>query len=103
MSPRGPIVVCVLWTLVFVLNVVSVRSLARIIREGSTSHSMVIHYYADIVCLCIHFLYLVTLLPGKGGTHAAYNRMYYREHIQRSVQVEFLSQFYVFYFGWCLR
>lgn len=84
-SPRGPIVACVLWTLIFVFNIVSVRSLARIIREGNASQSVYIDYYADLINLCTHFLYLCTLLPGRGGTHAAYNRMY-TEYYQRVIQ-----------------
>lgn len=85
-SPRGPIVVCVLWTLVLMLNVVSVRSFARIIREGDAAHSTYIYYYADIISLCTHCLYLFTIIPGKNGTHAAYNRMIYREQHQGAVQ-----------------
>lgn len=88
-SPRGPIVVCVLWTLVLMLNVVSVRSVARIIREGDPAHSTYIYYYADIISLCTQCLYLFTLIPGRSGTHAAYNRMIYREQHQGAVQVQF--------------
>ncbi|KAK3914649.1 Multidrug resistance-associated protein 7 [Frankliniella fusca] len=84
-SPRGPIVPCVLWTLILVLNIVSVRSLAREIREGNASQSVFTDYYADLISLCTHVVYLLTLLPGRGGTHAAYNRMY-SEYYQRVIQ-----------------
>lgn len=85
-SPRGPIAVCVLWTIVLVLNIVSLRSYARIIREGTPERSLSIHFYADIGSFLTHFFYFVTLFPGKGGTHAAYNRMYYEDYYRRVVQ-----------------
>ncbi len=92
MSPRGPIVACVLWTLLLVFNIVSVRSLARIIREGNAAQSVYTQYYADLISLCTHALYLFTLLPGRGGTHAAYNRMY-TEYYQQVIQVQLLLLF----------
>lgn len=85
-SPRGPIFVGVLWTLVLMLEIVSVRSLARIIREGNSTQAAYVTFYGNIISLCTHALYLLTLVPGRGGTHAAYNRTVYREFYERVVQ-----------------
>lgn len=70
------------------LNFVSVRSIARIRREGDFSQSTYIYYCADVITLCTHCLYLVTLIPARNGTHAAYNRMFYREQHQAPMQVQ---------------
>lgn len=72
----------------FVLYMVSVRSLARMIREGNPTPALYIHYYADIIGLCTYILYLFTFVPGRGGTHVAFNRMYYQDYYQRVVQVQ---------------
>ncbi|XP_044256061.1 ATP-binding cassette sub-family C member 10 [Tribolium madens] len=69
LSPRGPVFVCVLWTLLFVLNVVSVRSHVLVYKFAVKPGFSVYVAYGFSVCqIILQIVYGLTLVPSEGST-----------------------------------
>lgn len=69
LSPRGPIVVTVIWTLLFVLSVISLRTRYLIYAQNSKPDYGEFVAYAFSMCnLLLQVVYGITLLPGQGST-----------------------------------
>lgn len=69
LSPRGPVVICVTWTLLFVLEIVSLRTHILIYRKTLKPDFSVFTSYGFSICsVLLQILYGITLLPGEGDT-----------------------------------
>lgn len=69
LSPRGPVFVCVLWTLLFVLNVVSVRSHVLVYKYAiNPGYSIYLAYGFSICQIILQIIYGFTLIPSEGST-----------------------------------
>ncbi|KAF5302801.1 hypothetical protein FQA39_LY01981 [Lamprigera yunnana] len=76
LSPRGPVLMCVLWTLVAVLTIISLRTHILIYNVQTPSNfSVSLAYTFGIVRGILQILYGLTLFPGEGSTvYLTYNR-----------------------------
>jgi ATP-binding cassette subfamily C (CFTR/MRP) protein 10 len=69
LSPRGPVFVCVLWTLLFVLSVVSLRSHVLIYKYAiKPGYSIYVAYTFSICQIILQIGYSFTLIPSEGST-----------------------------------
>lgn len=69
LSPRGPVFLCVVWTLLFVLDVISLRTNWLIYRKTVKPDFSVFVAYGFSICnLLLQIFYGITLLPGEGDT-----------------------------------
>ncbi|RZC35046.1 hypothetical protein BDFB_002777 [Asbolus verrucosus] len=69
LSPRGPVFMCVLWTLLFVLNVISVRSHVLIYKYSiKPSYGVYLAYGFSICQIILQLIYAFTLIPSEGST-----------------------------------
>lgn len=69
LSPRGPIFVTVIWTTLFVLSVISLRTRYLVYVQNSNPDYGVFVAYAFSMCnLLLQVVYGITLLPGQGST-----------------------------------
>nr|CAH7715442.1 unnamed protein product [Callosobruchus chinensis] len=70
-SPRGPIFICIVWSILFALTVVSVRSHYLIYKYSfDSNYSIYLAYKFSICYLVAQLMYAVTMIPGTGN--AAY-------------------------------
>ncbi|XP_030766381.1 multidrug resistance-associated protein 7 [Sitophilus oryzae] len=64
-NPRGPMIICVLWCLIFVLTVVSLRSHFLALKYTlRTEYSAYLAYGMSIIYLIVQVFYGFTLIPG---------------------------------------
>lgn len=76
-SPRGPVQICVLWTLYAVLTVISFHTHYLLSQNGHATFSLNLAYQFSIVCLVFQILYALTLLPSEGNSaNISYNSRY---------------------------
>lgn len=77
LSPRGPVFMCVLWSLLAVLSVISFRSHLLIYQsQKPTNFSILLAYSFSIVRFILQILYGLTLLPSDGETvYVAYTQV----------------------------
>uniref|UniRef100_A0A1Y1JUE0 ABC-type xenobiotic transporter n=1 Tax=Photinus pyralis TaxID=7054 RepID=A0A1Y1JUE0_PHOPY len=69
LSPRGPLFMCVLWCLIAVLSVLSLRTHFLIYEvQDPKTFSASLAYSFSIVRLILQLLYGLTLIPGEGDT-----------------------------------
>lgn len=75
LSPRGPVKVCVIWTLYAVLTVISLHSYYLILYSDRYSFKDVLNFKCGIVIIVFQALYAVTLIPSEGSTEwSSYSR-----------------------------
>nr|XP_023014206.1 multidrug resistance-associated protein 7 [Leptinotarsa decemlineata] len=68
-SPRGPISMCIIWSLIFALTVVSNRSHYLLYKYSfQFNYSINLAYGFSIAYLILQILYAATLIPGEGHT-----------------------------------
>lgn len=68
-SPRGPVLVRVTWTSIFVLTVISLRShYLRYAHSDKADFSLFLSYTFSVVNFLLQIMYALSLLPGKGDT-----------------------------------
>lgn len=69
LSPRGPVFVCVLWTLLAVLTVISVRSHVLLYKSSpSLTYSIYVAYAFSICQVILQIGYAFSLIPSEGST-----------------------------------
>ncbi|XP_050299303.1 ATP-binding cassette sub-family C member 10 isoform X2 [Anthonomus grandis grandis] len=72
MSPRGPIIICVLWSLIFVLTVISLRSHYLILKYSVMPdrplYSNYLAFGMSICYLIVQVFYALSMIPGVGDT-----------------------------------
>lgn len=69
MSPRGPVFICVLWTLIFMLDILSMRTNILLYIHGQKiTYSTYVRYAFSICSVILQVLYGLTLFPGEGDT-----------------------------------
>lgn len=69
LSPRGPIFICVTWSLIFALNVISTRSHYLLYKYSFTfDYSTYVSYIFSICYLIAQIIYAITLIPSEGST-----------------------------------
>ncbi|KAK5643745.1 hypothetical protein RI129_007590 [Pyrocoelia pectoralis] len=69
LSPRGPLFMCVLWSLIGVLSVISLRThllIYQVLDPKTFSASLA--YSFSIISVILQILYGLTLIPGEGDT-----------------------------------
>ncbi|XP_057666967.1 ATP-binding cassette sub-family C member 10 isoform X2 [Diorhabda carinulata] len=66
-NPRGPTFMCIIWSLIFALTVVSTRSqyLEYLLHPNETTK---LSFVISICYLILQFLYAITLIPGSEGS-----------------------------------
>ncbi|CAG9820276.1 unnamed protein product [Phaedon cochleariae] len=68
-SPRGPIFMCILWSLIFALTVVSARSHYLLYKYSfQYNYSINLAYGFSVAYLIVQVLYALTMIPDEGGT-----------------------------------
>ncbi|CAG9765420.1 unnamed protein product [Ceutorhynchus assimilis] len=68
-SPRGPTIICVLWSSIFVLTVISLRSHLLILKTTAVPvFSQYLAYGMSLCYLILQIFYALSLLPGEGET-----------------------------------
>ncbi|CAH1956339.1 unnamed protein product [Acanthoscelides obtectus] len=76
-SPRGPIFVCIVWSVLFALNVVSVRSHYLVYKYSFDSdYSIYLAYKFSICHLVAHLMYAFTMMPGEGNAEYVHPSVY---------------------------
>lgn len=89
LSSRGPVSVCVLWTIVGVLSVISLRSHYLIYELSLVKDKNVYYSYTfSIINVILQFLYALTLVPNTGTT-------FYIEFNQRYPQASIFMYFHL--------
>lgn len=69
LSSRGPTSVCVIWSLIFTLSVISVRSHYILYKYSFTfNFSIYLSFSFSICYLVVQILYAFTLIPSEGTT-----------------------------------
>lgn len=69
MSPRGPVFICVMWTLLFMLDILSMRTNLLIYKHSEKiTYSVYVKYAFSICSVILQVMYGLTLLPGEGST-----------------------------------
>lgn len=83
LSSRGPVSVCVIWTIIAVLSAISLRTHYLIYKhDPNTNKSIYYSYDFSIINVILQILYGLTLIPNTGDT-------VYVEISRRFVQVRF--------------
>ncbi|XP_045480272.1 ATP-binding cassette sub-family C member 10 [Harmonia axyridis] len=68
-SPRGPVLIRVIWTSIFVLTVISLRShYLRYSHATEPDFSVYLSYTFSVINFLLQIMYALSLLPGKGNT-----------------------------------
>ncbi|XP_066146983.1 ATP-binding cassette sub-family C member 10 [Euwallacea fornicatus] len=68
-SPRGPIIICVLWSLIFVLTVISVRSHLLLLKNApKPPYSFYLAYGMSLCYLTVLIFYAFSMILGEGET-----------------------------------
>ncbi|GLV33119.1 uncharacterized protein CBL_10466 [Carabus blaptoides fortunei] len=76
-SPRGPVQICVLWTLYAVLTVISFHSYYLVSANGQSTFGLNLAFHCSIAYFVLQILYAITLLPSEGSTsNITYNSRY---------------------------
>lgn len=80
LSARGPVYICVLWTLEFVLSVVSLRTHSSIYNHTLVPNFSIFYSFAfSIVEVILQICYGLTLIPDVGETtHSDFDNVYAR-------------------------
>lgn len=69
LSPRGPVLMCVTWTLLFMLDILSLRTHLLIYQNSlNLDYGMFVAYAFSICNVLAQVFYGLTLLPGEGST-----------------------------------
>lgn len=69
LSPRGPIFVCIIWSFIFALTVVSTRSHYLLYKYSFVDdYSIYLSYIFSICYLIAQLIYGLTLIPNEGST-----------------------------------
>lgn len=78
LSPRGPVFMCVVWSLLFVLYCISLRSHYLLYKYSiTTNYSINLSYGFSICNFIMQLFYAFTLLPGdSGSTFLNFNHQY---------------------------
>lgn len=77
LSPRGPVKICVLWSLYAVLIVVSFHSYYLLRLSTEPDFSLNLKFNFGITSMVFQFLYALTLLPSEGESEMVqYNSRY---------------------------
>ncbi|KAL3266128.1 hypothetical protein HHI36_010314 [Cryptolaemus montrouzieri] len=69
MSPRGPVLICVIWSSVLVLTVISLRShYLKYKYAVKPDFSVYLSYTFSISHFLLQMMYAISLIPGRGDT-----------------------------------
>lgn len=69
LSSRGPIFVCIIWSFIFALTVISMRSHYLMFKYSfSDNYSIYLGYVFSICYLVAQLIYGLTLIPSEGST-----------------------------------
>lgn len=67
LSSRGPVTVCVLWTLILVMSIISMRTHIIIYNNTEKPTYSIYYSYAFSICnVMVHLVYGLTMLPSVG-------------------------------------
>ncbi|KAG5870301.1 hypothetical protein JTB14_023086 [Gonioctena quinquepunctata] len=81
-SPRGPMSMCVVWSIIFALTVISTRSNYLVYKYSfQNNFSIYVTYGFNIAYMILQLGYAVTLVPGEGDTE-------YLNFAERYVEIE---------------
>lgn len=77
LSPRGPVFMCVVWSLLAVLSIISLRTHLLIYKHRvSKDFSISLAYSFSIIRVILQILYGLTLIPSEGSTvHLTYTEV----------------------------
>lgn len=83
LSPRGPVKICVLWTLYAVLAVINLHSNYLVIQTSGGDFTTNLSFRCNIVTVVCHALYGISLIPSEGRTeYLTYNTRYVQVNIR---------------------
>lgn len=69
MSPRGPVFICVIWTLLFMLDILSMRTNLLIYKHSkNVDFGIYVRCAFSICSVILQVMYGLTLFPGEGST-----------------------------------
>lgn len=68
LSPRGPVKICVIWTLYAVLTVISLHSNYLIFKNSDFNFSNELSLNISIITVVLQVLYALSLVPGEGNS-----------------------------------
>ncbi|KAK9891612.1 hypothetical protein WA026_015576 [Henosepilachna vigintioctopunctata] len=95
-SPRGPVSICAIWSLILVLTFISVRShFLRYKHCLKPDYSIHLSFAFSMANLMLQIMYAISLIPGKGATVIVDPRMSDRRFSEADEQTPILQNAYI--------